>query len=108
MHTDQYSIGFREVSLNQREMVMFINIVGIDNCPEFASVLGRHTRFCSPVDKDILPQAIGDQIGDRRDLEPMFHRKFLEIGHPRHRPIIIHYLANDPSGGHARQSGQID
>ena len=48
-----------------------------------------------PVENAIIAATVGDQIGYRADLEAMELRELDEIRKPRHRPVIIHDLAND-------------
>ncbi len=60
------------------------------------------------IDEVIVFAAIGDEIGDRADLEAMELREFHEVRHPRHGAVIVHDLADHAGRIKPRQSRDID
>jgi hypothetical protein len=56
----------------------------------------------------ILLQAVGDEVPDGADLEAVQLREGDEIVHPRHRPILLHDLADHARGIEAGQAGDVD
>lgn len=51
--------------------------------------------------------SILDQVRDGADLEVVLGSEDLELGHPRHGPVVVHDLADDADRGAARQLGEI-
>jgi hypothetical protein len=82
MNPHQDSVGLRDIPFDQGDVVVLVDIVGIDDRSEIPGMLGRQPCLRRPVDKHILPQSIGDEIGYRRDLQTMLGCEFLKIGHP--------------------------
>src|SRR3546814_14967110 len=60
-------------------------------------------------DQPVAAVAIGDQVGDRPDLEPVAPREGDEVVEPRHRAVVVHDLADHARGvepGQARAIGR--
>ena len=66
--------------------------IGLDNSP--------HKHF--------LMDAIPDKVGDGNDLQPVFFGKDLKLRHPRHRAVVIHYLADNRRRLQARNPRDIN
>ena len=58
--------------------------------------------------KSFLLDAIANEIGDRNNFEVVFLGKHLQLRHPGHRAVVVHYLADDRRRGQARDTGHID
>src|ERR1019366_10735531 len=53
-------------------------------------------------------EAVLDQVFDRQDPEPVLLREALEVRHPRHRPVLVHDLADDAGGREVGEAREID
>jgi hypothetical protein len=56
----------------------------------------------------IVPAAIGNEIGDGCDLQPVQLREFYQIWQPRHGAVFIHDLADHARRIEACEAGDID
>jgi hypothetical protein len=52
--------------------------------------------------------AIGDQVGDGADLQAVQLGEGDQIGHPRHRAVVVHDLADHAGGGQAGHAADVD
>ncbi len=59
-------------------------------------------------DEPLGLEAVLDEVGDREDGEPVLLGEALEVGHPRHRAVVVHDLADDAGRVHARQAREVD
>src|ERR1700761_140295 len=71
------------------------------------SVFRRQLRRGNTLDRRFRSQPIGDQVGDRNQLNVMEHGKLAKFGPSGHRSIVAHDLADNPSGTKTCQSGQV-
>ena len=94
MHAHKQRFIARNIAADKSEMLRIIDAVGIDLHPIGTAKAAGDLCFCNRLDKFFLAAAISDEIGNGGDLEAMFLREFHEVGHARHRAIIIHDLAD--------------
>src|SRR5262249_20405801 len=88
----------RGVPLHQRDVLGHRHLVDVDHAPEVAAVDAFERRLAkSPHDRIVAP-AIGDQVGDGADLEPVTLGETDEVVATGHGPVVVHDLAD-----HARR-----
>ena len=61
-----------------------------------------------PPDQALGLHAVPDQVLDRDHQQAVAPREPRELRHPRHRPVVVHDLADDTGGIQAGNAGQID
>ena len=98
----------RDIPLDQGHVLDVIHIVFVDDQFEFAAVPGRDRGRRRPADQRFVLHPEIDEVRDRDDLEVVFPREELQIGHARHGPVVLHDLADDTGGLQARETGEID
>ena len=108
MHPHQYRFGTRNIALHQRDMFGIFDRVQIDHQLEFATEVAVEFRFDGTMDEVVVAAAIGNKIGNRRDLETMELCELHEIGKARHRTVVVHDLADDTSGIKPRKTRYVD
>src|SRR3546814_17598657 len=59
-------------------------------------------------DQPVAAVAIGDQVGDRPDLQPVAPREGDEVVEPRHRAVVVHDLADHARGVEPRAATDND
>ena len=55
-----------------------------------------------------MRRAVLDQVSDGDHLEAVPFAVADEVGHPRHRPVLVHDLADDAGGGQPGEAGEVD
>ena len=60
------------------------------------------------VDELLGPAPVADEVGDRDEQQVVLGTEALEIGHPRHRAVVVDDLAQHPGGVEPGEPGQID
>ena len=71
------------------------------------AVFGRHLgRFTAFYDR-FVTQAVGDQVGDRNDLQAVFLRHFEQLRQAGHRTVFVHDLDQCSGGLQSGQSSQV-
>src|SRR3546814_14742540 len=58
-------------------------------------------------DQPVAAVAIGDQVGDRPDLQPVAPRQGDDVVEPRHRSVVVHDLATHARGVEPREQRDI-
>ena len=67
----------------------------------------RDARLGDPTDELLVLAAVLDELGDRDHQEPVLLAELDQVRDPRHRPVVVHDLAEHAGGVHARQTGQV-
>ena len=70
--------------------------------------LHGHRGLHRGLDQGLVAAPVLDQIRDRADLEVVLLREDLELGHARHRPVVVHDLADHAGRRAAGQAREID
>ena len=84
----------RQRAAHEHEVRRIGQLVAVDDEPECA-VRRRERALRDPLDQRFGAAPVVDQVGDRADPEAMRLREREEIGQPRHRPVVVHDLAED-------------
>jgi hypothetical protein len=66
--------------------------------------LGLH----GAADLRLVGVAVLDDLGHRNELYVVLFRELLQVGHPGHRAVLFHDLADHTGRFHAGEPGQID
>ena len=72
------------------------------------AVVRREPHGDHPLDELLGAPPVLDQVGDGDELEVVALAEPDQIGHARHRPVVVHDLADDARGCQPRQPGEID
>ena len=73
---------------------------------EFA-VLGGKAGLRHPFDQLVVAAAVGDDLGDAEDFQAPLFREILQVVHAGHGAVVVHDLANDARGIHARNFAKV-
>ena len=55
-----------------------------------------------------LVAAVADEVGDRDEQQVVLGRERLQLGHARHRAVVVHDLAEHAGGVQPGHAGQVD
>ena len=88
-------------------MVPFVNGGAIEVQFEF-SIVGWQGDGLLALDELFLFAAIGDQVLNAADFQPVLFLELEQLGQPGHRAVLVEDFADDGGGIEARQAGQID
>ena len=61
-----------------------------------------------PLDELLVAAAVLDQVGDGDELQPVLLAVRDQVAHARHRPVVVHHLADDAGRVQAREPGEVD
>ena len=109
MQLDQHGRGcVGDIALRQHDMLAAADAVAIDEQAPFAErrVMDRRDRDLR--DELLGAAAVGDEIGDRADLDRVRLREHDQLAHPRHRAVVVHDLADDAGWAQARDPREVD
>ena len=108
VHADQHRLRRRDVALHQSDMLGILDLVDVDHHAELAAVLAVQHGFQRALDDRLGPAAIGDQVGDGADLQPVELGELHQIRQPGHGAVVVHDLADHAGRVHPRHARQID
>ena len=60
------------------------------------------------LDELVVPAPVGDQVGDRDHLQPVPRAVALEVGDARHRPVVVHDLADHAGRVEPGEAREVD
>ena len=72
------------------------------------AVVGREADGGAALDELLVAAAVLDEVGDGDHAQLVQLAVGDQVGHPRHRPVLVHDLADDPGRVEAREPGEID
>ena len=104
---DQDVLGAGHVALDHRDVVLVVDqgaVADGGELPEGGRQLGRD----DPLDQLLGAPPIGDQVGDRDHLQVVLRAVVDQVGHARHRPVLVHHLADHPGRDQAGEPGEVD
>ena len=107
VNADEDVLGAIDVSLHQRDVLFVGQELSIRDRLELPE-LGREAHRNDALDELLDPAPVLDEVGDRHHLELVALAVGREIGNARHRPVVVHDLADDPGRNHACEPGEID
>src|SRR5690606_4206043 len=108
MHAHQRRRSAGKVALHDRDVLGAVDRALVDDDIEIALLRPSQHRLHRAYDDAVLAQAVGDEIGDGADLEPVQLGEPDEVGQPRHGAVIVHDLADHAGGVEPGQPGQVD
>ena len=95
VHAHQHRLRRRDVALHQRDVFGIFERVDVDASSSTCRHCGSRTVASTVrLHEVIVFAAIGDEIGDGADLQAVQLRERHEIGHARHRAVVVHDLAD--------------
>ena len=106
MHAEAVPARLRSIALGQHHVFQPVALLTEHGDFEHA-VFGRHFGRFTPLDDRLVAQAIGDQVGDRNDLQPVFLRHFEQLRQAGHRTVFVHDLDQCSGGLQPGQSSQV-
>ena len=71
-------------------------------------MLGRQLDLGLPLDQLLGAAPVGDQVLDRAELEAVLLAELDEVGHARHRAVLLHDLADHAGRRQAREPREVD
>ena len=107
MHADEDVLRARDVALDERDVVLSRQHLLVRDRLE-QPVLGRKADGDDALDELVVLSPVLDQVGDRDHLQPVTLAIADQIGHPRHRAVLVHDLADDSRRGDAGQPREVD
>ena len=105
-HADR-SVG-RRIAFDQRHMLGIADRVDVHPERPVATEATVEIGLHAALDDRLGAPAIGDQVRDGADLQPMELGEGHQIGQPRHAAIIVHDLADRAGRVQPGQSGDVD
>ena len=107
MHAHEHVAAPGYLTLDERHVVLLIDQRTVADDLKLAE--GRR-QLClgDTLDELVGATAIGDQVGNRDHLQLVPRAVAGEVVHPRHRPVVVHHLADHPRGVQPGQARQID
>ena len=95
-----------DLALDHRDVVLVVHERAEADAGEVAE-LGRQLSLDDALDQLVVPAPVGDQVGDRDHLELVPGAVRLEVGHARHRAVVVHHLADHAARVEAGQPGEV-
>ena len=95
MGAHQHRLGRGDVALDQCHVLNPEGLVGENPHVPFAAEFRCDHARVGLVHKVVVAAAIGDQVADGADLQPVLGGIVHQIGQPRHFAVGLHDLAND-------------
>ena len=108
VHPGQNRRGRGDVPLGQNDMFRALQHVGIDRHVPCAAKFRHHFAVGGFGHKVVVTAAVGDQIGDGADFQPVFLREGHKVRQTRHGAIFVHDLTDHRAGLQPRQTRHID
>jgi hypothetical protein len=97
----------RDVALDHRNVMLVVDQRAISHGRELA-VGGRQPRRDDALDELLGLPPVGDQVGDGDHLQAVALAVGHEVGHPGHRPVLVHDLADHAGRDQAGQPREVD
>src|SRR5688500_13819126 len=107
MHPHQHARAFVNDPENEREVLVIIDIIPVaDYAPD--AVLSRQPRLSHPVNEAFRLEAVGHQLRDGDERQPVLGGETLQLRPPCARSVTAKHLAKNASGRQASESREID
>src|SRR3990170_6830179 len=107
MDPHQYRLLRVYLSLDERKVLVGVDLIGICYCLEFAAVARGNDSLSGPCYEPVLLEPVLDDVGDCDNEEAVFPGEGLEVLHPRHAAVLVHYLADDARGLQPREPREV-
>src|SRR5262249_14863167 len=100
--------GRGDIALDQRDVLGMGHAVDVDVHAELAAPAALEIALKRALDDAVVTAAIGNQVGDRADLQAVTLGKGNQIVTPRHRAVIVHYFADHARRIEAGEARDVD
>ena len=107
MDADQHVVGAVHLPLDERHVMLVVDqraVADRDKFPERGRQAGRDDAL----DELLVPAPVGDQVRDRDHLQPVAVAVRAEVRNPRHRPVVVHDLADHAGRVQAGEPREVD
>ena len=108
VHAHQHGLGRGEIALGEHDVLAAAGGVGVDPHLPGAAVLGGDGLDRRLAHQVVVAAAVGDQVGDGADLQPVALGDGDEVGQARHRAVLVHDLADHARGVEPGEPGDVD
>ena len=108
VHPDHCRLSGDRLALLQHQMLGIFGAVHIGFGNPVPAKHRRHRNFGDALHQMIVAAAIGDQVTDRPDFQPVLLGKQHQIIHAGHGAILVHDLADHPGRIETGQTRHID
>ena len=95
------------VALDERDVVLVVDQRAVSDRHEPAEP-GRRPGRDDALDELLVLAAVGDEVRHRDHLQVVALAIGLEVARRRHRPVVVHDLANHAGGNQAGEPRQVD
>ena len=93
VHAHEHVLLARDLSLHHRHVMLVVDQRAEADHVEVAELRGQ-PGLDDALDQLVVAAPVGDQVGDRDHLQPVLRAVALEVGHARHRAVVVHDLAD--------------
>ena len=107
MDADERRSGPIELSANERDVLIVVDIAAVGDHAEIA-VAGGQNGFGDAAHVAFVLHAVADEIGYREHLHVVFAAKIDELRHTRHGAVFIHDFADDAGRIESGNASQVD
>ena len=105
MDAHEHVLGAVDLAVDERDVDLAGQLLAERDRRELA-VGRRQPHGGHPLDELLVPAAVLDQVGDGDQLQPVLAAEGDQVGHARHRPVLLHHLADDAGRDQARRGGR--
>ena len=106
MHADEHRLLFAPFAFGERDVFHAIRLLAERRDAEVAPLRRQGNRH-APFDDRLLAQPVGDQRGDRDDLQVELSGDLLQLREAGHRAVLVHDLDQRAGGLQPGQPGQV-
>ena len=107
MHTHQDGLAGLPLAFDEGYVLLAVAFLAEGDEAEVA-ILGGHVDFLALFDEVLITQAIGNQVADGDDVQPVRFGEGLQLGQARHRAVLVQDFDQAGRRVQSRQSGQVD
>ena len=108
VHPHQHRLGRGEVALGEDDVLAAAGGVGEDAHLPGAAVLRGDGLDRGLAHQVVVAAAVGDEVGDGADLQPVALGDGDEVGQPRHGAVLVHDLADHARGVQPGEPRDVD
>ena len=107
MDADEDVLRALDLALDERDVRLAGELLAEGDGVEVA-VGGREPDGDRALDELLGAPPVLDQVGDRDQLDVVALAELDQVGHARHRPVLVHHLADDSGGDQPGEPGEVD
>jgi hypothetical protein len=106
MHPHEDARAFVNDSENERDMLVIVDIVAVADYPPNA-IFGREPCFSDAVNQTLRLEAMGNELRDRDERQPVFGGEALQLGTACARTVAAQDFAQDAGGREPGKPRQV-